>query len=56
MGDALTVGAIGEGATRDTSEAIEAYIYRKDGVYYFWKAFPKDLLDLRFIRQGRHLC
>ena len=24
--DALTVGAIGEGATRDTSEAIEAYI------------------------------
>ena len=25
-GDALTVGAIGEGATRDTSEAIEAYI------------------------------
>jgi hypothetical protein len=26
MGDALTVGAIGEGATRDTTEAIEAYI------------------------------
>ena len=25
-GDALTVGAIGEGATRDTSEAMEAYI------------------------------
>ena len=25
-GDALTVGAIGEGATRDTSEAIEVYI------------------------------
>ena len=25
-GDALTVGAIGEGATRDMSEAIEAYI------------------------------
>ena len=25
-GDALTVGAIGEGATRNTSEAIEAYI------------------------------
>ena len=25
-GDALTVGAIGEGATRDTSETIEAYI------------------------------
>ena len=25
-GDALTVGAIGDGATRDTSEAIEAYI------------------------------
>ena len=25
-GDALTVSAIGEGATRDTSEAIEAYI------------------------------
>ena len=25
-GDALTVGAIVEGATRDTSEAIEAYI------------------------------
>ena len=25
-GDALVVGAIGEGATRDTSEAIEAYI------------------------------
>ena len=25
-GDALTVGAIGEGATRETPEAIEAYI------------------------------
>jgi len=25
-GDALTVGAIGEGATRDTSDAIEAYM------------------------------
>ena len=31
------------------------YTYRKDGVYYFAIAFPKDLLDLRFIRQGRHL-